>query len=298
MGRLGYQSEAQSALDVSYNSVADYSRSMRIGLTKSYPDYAAIRHKEDQQHPQLNDAVLQIENEFYGTIRPKRTTRSGERPLAALNERGVEYVEVRCVDLNPFEPLGINAEQIRFLDTFLLLCLLAPSPPDSAESRASLSRNQTRVVERGREPGLQLETDTGLVALADWARQLLEACDPIVEALDRATRSDARDYDSVHEGPTDTYGTSLQTQKDKVSRPAMTPSAKVIAAMAMHGSFFEFTMHQAQEIQRHLQAIPVTQAAIAALQKESADSLRRQAEVEAADIQTFEEFLEDYLALP
>ncbi|MEC8143908.1 MAG: hypothetical protein VX065_02525, partial [Pseudomonadota bacterium] len=180
----------------------------------------------------------------------------------------------------------------------LLLCLLAPSPPDSAESRASLSRNQTRVVERGREPGLQLETDTGLVALADWARQLLEACDPIVGALDRATRGGASDSDSLSEGPTDTYGASLQTQKEKVSRPAMTPSAKVIAAMAMHGSFFKFTMHQAQEIQRHLQSMPVTQAAIAALQKESADSLRRQAEVEAADIQTFEEFLEDYLALP
>ena len=118
MGRLGYQSEAQSALDISYNSVADYSRSMRIGLTESYPDYSAIVPAEDGEYPQLNDAVLQIENEFYGTIRPKRTTRSGERPLSALNERGVEYVEVRCVDLNPFEPLGINAEQIRFMDTF------------------------------------------------------------------------------------------------------------------------------------------------------------------------------------
>ena len=128
--------------------------------------------------------------------------------------------------------------------------------------------------------------------------QLLEACEPIVGALDRATSSGARDSVSVSERPTDTYCTSLQTQKDKISRPAMTPSAKVIAAMAIHGSFFEFTIHQAQEIQRHLQDIPVTQAAFAALQKESADSLRRQAEVEAADIQTFEEFLEDYLALP
>ena len=121
MGRLGYQSEAQSALDISYNSVADYSHSMRIGLTESFPDYRAIVPAEDGEYPQLNDAVLQIENEFYGTIRPKRTTRSGERPLSALNERGVEYVEVRCVDLNPFEPLGINAEQIRFMDTFLLV---------------------------------------------------------------------------------------------------------------------------------------------------------------------------------
>ena len=101
MGRLGYQSEAQSALDISYNSVADYSRSMRMGLTESYPDYSAIMPAEDGEYPQLNDAVLQIENEFDGTIRPKRTTQSGERPLSALNERGVEYVEVRCVDLNP-----------------------------------------------------------------------------------------------------------------------------------------------------------------------------------------------------
>ena len=164
MGRLGYQSKAQSALDVSYNSVADYSRSMRIGLTESFPDYAAILPGKDQQRPQLNDAVLQIENEFYGTIRPKRTTRSGERPLAALNERGVEYVEVRCVDLNPFEPLGINAEQIRFLDTFLLLCLLAPRP---LTRRFARRLGEIKPGGRARPKARpQLETDTGLVALS------------------------------------------------------------------------------------------------------------------------------------
>ena len=298
MGRLGYQSKAQSALDVSYNSVADYSRSMRIGLTESLPDYAAIRPGKDQQRPQLNDAVLQIENEFYGTIRPKRTARSGERPLAALNERGVEYVEVRCVDLNPFEPLGINAEQIRFLDTFLLLCLLAPSPLDSADSRASLGRNQTRVVERGREPGVQLETDTGLVALSAWATQLLAACAPITQALDQANDSDADSRKDTLANSSAAYLASLQAQKDKVARPASTPSAKVIAAMATHGSFYKFTMHQAQKVQQHLQAAVIAPATISALQEESADSLRRQAEVEAADTQTFEEFLEDYLALP
>ncbi|MBL6814446.1 MAG: glutamate--cysteine ligase, partial [Pseudomonadales bacterium] len=235
-------------------------------------------------------------------IRPKRTTRSGERPLAALTERGVEYVEVRCIDLNPFEPLGINAEQIRFLDTFLLLCMLAPSPADSPESRAILNRNQTRVVERGREPGLQLETDNGLVALSAWATQLLAACEPIAQALDQA-RDQALDgnasnaKDALADSAT-AYAASLQAQKDKVARPALTPSARVIAAMATHGSFYRFTMHQAEKIQQYLQAAPIASATLTALQNESADSLRRQAEVEAADTQTFEEFLEDYLALP
>ena len=225
MGKLGYQSEAQGALDVSYNSVEDYSYSMRIGLSDSYPEYSAITPVKVGEYPQLNDAVLQIENEFYGTIRPKRTTKSGERPLTALNDRGVEYVEVRCVDLNPFEPLGINAEQIRFIDTFLLLCLLAKSPSDSADSRASLGRNQTRVVERGRQPGLQLERAGGLVSLSDWAGELLEACQPIAQAMD-----DASDNKS------DEYRQSLATQVAKVKRPQLTPSAKVIASMATQGS--------------------------------------------------------------
>ena len=287
MGRLGYQSEAQSALDISYNSVADYSRSMRIGLTESYPDYSAIVPAEDGEYPQLNDAVLQIENEFYGTIRPKRTTRSGERPLSALNERGVEYVEVRCVDLNPFEPLGINAEQIRFMDTFLVLCLLADSPADSAESRASLGRNQTRVVERGREPGLQLEARSGLIGLADWGYKLLDACAPIATALDQANG------DSTHR-----YRDSLEQQRDKLARPQLTPSAKVIAAMAMQGSFFKHTMDQAEQVKEQLAGTPIADTILRELEQESAASLLRQAEIEKADTQPFSEFLEEYLALP
>lgn len=287
MGRLGYQSEAQSALDVSYNSVADYSRSMRIGLTESFDDYRSIKPKKEGEYPQLNDAVLQIENEFYGTIRPKRTTSSGERPLSALNQRGVEYVEVRCVDLNPFEPLGINAEQIRFMDTFLLLCLLAESPPDSAESRARLGRNQTTVVERGREPGLQLERNNGLGALTDWAAELLNACEPIAAALDHAHNGDKLDYQN-----------SLQQQQTKISRPQLTPSAKVIAAMATKGSFFHFTMQQAEQLRAHLKATPIEPATLDELEQESAASIKRQGEIEAADSVSFAEFLEDYLALP
>lgn len=287
MGRLGYQSEAQSALDISYNSLAVYSATLRVGLTESYPEYTSIQPAQDGEYPQLNDAVLQIENEFYGTIRPKRTTQSGERPLVALNRNGVEYVEVRCVDLNPFEPLGIDAGQIQFMDTFLLLCLLADSPMDTKESRQSLARNQTKVVERGREPGLALEDGQRQVLLSDWAITLLTSCKPIAKALDAAA-------DPSNKG----YQTSLEHQLRKVSRPQLTPSAKVIAAMATHGSFFRFAMHQAKALQRHLQSTAINESTLAELERESATSLERQAEVERADTKSFEAFLEDYLALP
>lgn len=147
MGRLGYQSDAQANLHISYNTLAQYARSMLEALTQPYPAYERIGVKIGGEYRQLSTTLLQIENEFYGTIRPKRVIKKGQRHLTALTSAGVEYVEVRCLDLNPFLPVGIDAEQIRFLDTFLLHCLLSDSPPDTPAETRELGINQLRVVE-------------------------------------------------------------------------------------------------------------------------------------------------------
>src|SRR6185369_13891206 len=148
---LGYQSDAQASLAVSYNCLDSYGASLQDALTKPYPAYETIGIREPgiagegiESYRQLATTLLQIENEFYGTIRPKRVIRQGERPLHALRERGVEYVEVRLMDLDPFEPVGINAATIRLLDIFLLHCLLSESPPDSPAEIAANARNQHR----------------------------------------------------------------------------------------------------------------------------------------------------------
>jgi glutamate--cysteine ligase len=136
MGRLGYQSDAQASLAVSYNSLDGYAASLHDALTRPYPAYEAVGILgPGGEYNQLATSLLQIENEFYGTIRPKRVIFPGERPLHALRERGVEYVEVRLLDLDPFVPVGIKAQTLRFLDVFLLHCLLADSPPRSAATR-------------------------------------------------------------------------------------------------------------------------------------------------------------------
>ncbi|HQQ71717.1 MAG TPA: glutamate--cysteine ligase, partial [Alicycliphilus sp.] len=190
MGRLGYQSEAQSQLAVSCNSLEGYADSLHDAMTKPYPAYEKIGLRNlGGEYNQLSTTLLQIENEFYGTIRPKRVIKSGERPLHALRERGVEYVEVRCMDLDPFEPVGINAQTMRFLDVFLLHCLLQDSPPDTPAEIAELGHNQHLTAAHGREPGLRLKRGGAEVALTDWARELLAECQPIAEALDRAHAS-------------------------------------------------------------------------------------------------------------
>ncbi len=288
MGPLGYQSDAQTQLHISYNSVDAYTDSMVEALTTPYPDYAQAGVKDDNgEFQQLSTSIIQIENEFYGTIRPKRTINKGERPVTALLSRGVEYVEVRCIDLNPFLPLGIDAEEIRFLDTFLLTCLLADSPLDSVEESMRLARNQLAVVERGRDPDLFLETDEGnTIPLSEWAKELLSTCKGVAQLLDQANEST-------------NYTTSVANQVAKVNDASLTPSALSLARMNDEKiPFFRFAMNQADIIRDQFATAPLTAATMQEMTDIAQTSHDAQQQAEAADQVSFDDFLVDYLALP
>ena len=286
MGRLGYQSDAQSTLAVSYNSLERYGASLQQALTVPYPAYAEVGIRDASGgYRQLADSLLQIENEFYGTIRPKRVIFPGERPLHALRERGVEYVEVRCMDLDPFEPLGIGASTMRFLDLFLLHCLLADSPPDTPAEIKALARNQQRVAARGREPGLRLERAGAEVALADWGAQVLQQLEPIAARLD-----------ALHGGAG--YRDALVQAQATLRDADTAPSARVLAVLArdFDSSYVAFTRAQSEQTRNKLLALPFTgemQAHFAALSKASLEDRKR---IEANDSLPFEQYRQQYLS--
>ncbi|MEY3123539.1 MAG: hypothetical protein RLZZ573_59 [Pseudomonadota bacterium] len=286
MGRLGYQSEAQASLAVSYNSLQGYGDSLQDALTRPYPPYEAIGLRgPDGEYRQLATSLLQIENEFYGTIRPKRVIFSGERPLHALRERGVEYVEVRLMDLDPFEPVGINSQTVRFLDVFLLHCLLAQSPPDTPQEILALGRNQQNVAERGREPGLQLEYGDTTVSLQDWGLELIRSFGPI-----------ARQLDAAH-GCTD-YTNAVLAAEHALHHPDSLPSARVLQATVDHfdGSFVGFVRAQSALTKQAMLELPLAADARSRLEQLSQQSRESQRAVEAADTMPFDVYLQEYLS--
>jgi glutamate--cysteine ligase len=286
MGRLGYQSAAQATLAISYNSLESYAASLHEALTQPYPAYEAIGIRNlGGEYNQLATTLLQIENEFYGTIRPKRVIQSGERPLHALRQRGVEYIEVRCMDLDPFVPVGIQAATMRFIDIFLLHCLLQTSPPDAPEEIAADGRNQHRTAAFGREPGLTLERDGADVPLVDWAAELLMQCGPIAGALDDA-----------HGGQS--YAQALAEAQASLAAPETLPSARVMAQMLgdFGGSHIAFTRAQAEQTRSHLQQLPWAAEQQAAFEAEARASVAAQRAIEAADTVDFETFRLGYLA--
>jgi glutamate--cysteine ligase len=278
MGDLGYRSDAQRSIYVCYNDINNYIDSLYAALSTSYPAYEAIGLEKDGKKLQINTNLLQLENEFYATIRPKRVG-DGKRPLALLKAHGIQYVEVRALDLNPFLPVGINSEQIDFLDAFLLYCLLSDSPwCEQAESFESV-QNLSLAVNRGREPGLMLSRHEQAVSLKQWADELLQDIQHAAAILDHAHMNSR-------------YSNSVRAQAAKVDNPDLTPSAQILKIMREEGvPFCKFGMQASEQTLAHFAESRMLSARLDHFTAASAQSLAAQASIEAQDTLSFDEFL-------
>jgi glutamate--cysteine ligase len=282
MSDLGYQNDAQSGLRPHENSLESYVTSLMDAVNRPYPPYAEIGTKKDGEWVQLSTNILQIENEYYSTIRPKRVIRTGERPVQALCSRGVQYIEVRCLDVDPFEPIGLSLETGRFLDAFLLFCALEDSPLINAMEGQVHARNFARTVKEGRRPGLTLTRDDQEVPLQRWADELIERIRPLAELLDSE-----HNYKGAHIE-------SLEVQKAKVANPALTPSARVLDEVRALGSFARFGLRQSELHAQTLRAEPLMPAEIAVFEEQAQVSLAEQAEIERQNTGSFDDFVAAY----
>jgi len=278
MSDLGYQNTAQAGIMPPYNDLDSYMRSLSRAVRQPYPDYEAIGTRRNGEWIQLNTNLLQIENEFYATIRPKRVINSGERPVEALCARGVQYIEVRCLDIDPFEPLGISLETARFLDAFLLFCALDDSPPTDEKASLEATGNFARTVKEGRRPGLMLQRDGQDISLQDWGLALLERIQATATLLD--SQCDDRRHNDA-----------LLLQKEKLLDPTKTPSALVMARLAEHGnSFTRFGLEQSHAHAEHFAARPLSpeeQAGFVAMAKTSLDEQQRMEKEQSGDFDAF-----------
>jgi glutamate--cysteine ligase len=284
MSDVGYRNRNQAGLAVSVNSLDEYVRDLTRAINTPYPPYEALGVKVNGEWRQLNANILQIENEYYSFIRPKRVARSGERPTKALRRAGVEYVEVRALDVSAFDPVGVNQNKLRFLEAFLALCLMKDSAPIGDSEQAALDQNHLTVARRGREPGLALWREGSAVPLHEWARELLDSMTGICEILDRGDA--ARPYSHA-----------LAVQVAKVEDVALTPSARLMAELAGGESFFDLALRTSAAHKAYfLDLYPPNDERLREFAQEAQESLAAQRAIEASDRGTFEEYLSRYFA--
>jgi glutamate--cysteine ligase len=284
MSDLGYQSNAQAGLTPCYNNLASYTDSLRKAVGTPYPPYVEVGTHVDGEWVQLNTNILQIENEYYSNIRPKRVTYTGERPIQALTSRGVQYVEVRCLDINPFLPVGIDLTEARFLDAFLLFCALEESPQLGNAECGQCTSNFLAVVKEGRRPGLELQRNGQPVSLKVWAGELIERIRQLAELLDQAEDTDA-------------HSKALDAQQAKVDDASLTPSAQVLARMTEHDeSFVQFSLRQSRIHAETFREQPLSQEQQQTYETLARESLARQAELEQEEVGDFDLFVGAYQA--
>lgn len=284
MGDLGYQSNAQNALIVCYNGLDNYIEILRDAILTKNTEYQKLGVIDSEgQHQQLNAGLLQIENEFYSTIRPKQTALRGETQLKALKERGVEYIEIRCLDLNPFDPAGISEQQIYFLEAFLLTCLLSPSPKTHNQEYAAIQENQKRAVYRGRDPEIKLlKGDGSEASLVDWGRELFDSIIRSADLLDQAT-------------DTNKYSLAVNHYALSLDKPELTPSARILREMQEGKSTYHgWTREKSIQATQYYKELAVSDSELERLNQIAEKSLLDQQQLEQQDELDFEQYLHQY----
>lgn len=189
------------------------------------------------------------------------------------------------MDLDPFEPVGIAASTMRFIDIFLLHCLLSESPPDTPAEIAALGRNQQATATRGREPGLMLERGGAPVLLTAWGAELIDQMLPIAESLDALDGGSA-------------YRDAWQAGQATLADLASAPSARVLAAMAAEAdsSFVAFTRAKSTATRAGLLALPFGAELQSRFEAWTGTSLEEQKRIEANDSLPFEIYRQQYLS--
>jgi glutamate--cysteine ligase len=286
MSDLGYSNRTQARLNISLNKLDEYIADLTTAITTPEPRYEKIGLKSDGEYLQLNANQLQIENEYYSTVRPKRVARSGERPTAALRRGGIEYVEIRSLDMNMFDPVGINQNVMRFMECLLVYCLLEDSPPFSEQAYEEVVRNHTATAKRGREPSFDLSRDGESIALSDWAKEILDKVATVADLIDQGEDRDV-------------YAQAVHAQSQLVSDPEKTPSARMLRELnEEQASFFEFAIACAVSHKQYFaELVPLSPERQAEFDTEAAESMARQREIEASDAISLDEYLERWFAM-
>jgi len=283
---IGYQNshENEDGFKATYDNLEVYIDSLTNAIETPCPSHVEIGVRVGGEYRQLNANILQIENEYYSSVRPKQVPEFNEKPTLALQRRGVRYIELRSLDINVYDPLGISAEQCRFLETMMAFCLFQDSPPLSEQERRNIDSNLDAVCYRGRDPSLMLNRDNQTVSLRQWATELCRAMTGFAGLLDTGASGTP-------------YTRALQAQVESVHDPDRTPSAQILADMRAHGEgYFHFAKRMSRQHQEYFMKLkhnPETRRKLEAVVERS---VRDQRHLEAADTRPFEEFLRDYFA--
>jgi len=282
MSELGYMSKAQDNLYIAYNNIEEYLKDLKNALTKEHKRYGEVGVIKDGKRIQINTSIIQIENEYYSSIRPKRVTPPGERPINILRDEGIDYVEIRALDNNSFLPSGIDEDTSYFLEAYLIGCFFGEDKKSSQDEIKELLVNWENVVKEGRNPDLKLLKNKEKITVKDSGMKVVDSLRDIFEQMP----SEMNDY-------VEKVMKSLDKQEEKLNDASLTPSGLIIEELQNNNKTWE-ELNLELAI-GHSDSLKNKKVDLKYLYEEAKSSLKKFNDAERREEEPFDSYLENFI---
>lgn len=284
LGDIGYTNSRENEIGIKacYDNLPDYVSCLTRAIETPYQPYEEIGVVVDGDYRQLNANILQIENEYYSTVRPKQLARRNEKPTHALLDRGVQYVEIRSLDLNPFSPYGLCIEQLRLIEVLFVYCLLGDDSLIDRKEREQIDINEYEVSHHGRKPGLFLRAKDKSVALKTLAKEIFQGLQQVAECMDKGSGNAL-------------YIKAIEQFYSSVESVENTYSAQMLDAMRRDNlSYYQYIKTLSSKYCKFYTENEKCETTACVIYDEVERSILRQKELESSDEKDFATFLKDY----
>jgi len=286
MGDIGYQNnkEEDMGVHIDYNSLKNYVKSLNSAIKKNSGEYEKIGVFSEGYYKQINSNILQIENEYYSTVRPKPNPNLELRPSKGLNISGVDYIELRSIDNNIFSKAGIDINQMYFTELLIMHSLFSNDSKISQNELIEIKKNLTNVAHKGRDRKLKLTIKGKKKLLLDELGIILNEIEKIASLIFSITKDEK-------------YKDCVKIQKEKIKEKNCLPSDRVLTEMTENQlSFYEFTMNNISKQKKYFNNLDTDNVIMNSLEKESIDSLKKQNDLEKNQKESYEDYIKKYFS--
>ena len=149
-------------------------------LVELYPSYDSVEEFTDDVNFFIDKGDLSEAKELYTQVRLK--PKNPKDLLNSLNDDGIEYIEIRTLDINPFYKCGLVKHDMKFLHLFLIYMLIKDESDYKLWQRDA-KINEENVAERAYVDSMRLIKDGEEVTLKSWASDIINEMFGMCEVL-------------------------------------------------------------------------------------------------------------------
>ena len=183
-------------------------------LKELYPSYNTVEEFTRDVRTFIDNGDLSEAKELYTQIRLK--PKNPQDMLNSLEKDGIEYIEIRTLDINPFYQCGLVRHDMKFLHLFLIYSLIKDES-DYADWQKEAKINEENTAESAYVESMRLIKDGEEITLKEWASEIINEMYGMCEVLG---------FDEF---------STLKLMHDRVSNPDLTYGKRLLKLIKEKG---------------------------------------------------------------